>query len=93
MSVTQYPVMRLLKRPSFYFACLPIAAMMLGELLHTAMGCGYECSGPISGPVDRVALGALYLFGYGFPLFMGLAALVLFIELIYVHWKKRRTTV
>ena len=59
--------MKIWERLSFYIAILPLAGMAIAYAVHEAMGCGYECTGHISGPIDSVALGAMYLFGYGSP--------------------------
>ena len=75
--------MKIWRRPSFYFLVIPFLGIAAGSLLHEVMGCGYECTGPITGPVDRVALFFAYLFGYGLPMFMGLAAIVFASELAY----------
>ncbi len=74
--------MRIWKRPSLYLAVVPVVGMIAADLLHRAMGCGYECSGPISGPVDRWALSVVYLFGYGIILFWGAAVVSFVIEQI-----------
>jgi predicted ferric reductase len=55
------------------------------------MGCGYECTGSITGPIDRVTLAATYLFGYGLWLFWGLALVSLIVEITYEKWRKRGT--
>ena len=68
--------MRIWRRPSFYFLVIPFLGIAAGSLLHEVMGCGYECTGPITGPIDRVALFFAYLFGYGLPMFMALTAIV-----------------
>ena len=77
------------RRPSFYLASVPIAGMLLADVVHQAMGCGYKCTGPVSGPIDRAALFALYLFGYGISFFMGLAAVVFVGEVLYRRWRRR----
>ena len=82
--------MKVLRRPSFYFFVVPFLGIAVGLLLHEAMGCGYECTGRFSGPLDRAALFAAYLFGYGLPLFMGLAAFVFLLEVVYFRLRARR---
>ena len=84
--------MKLLRRPSFYFFVVPFLGIAAGSLLHEAMGCEYECTGSISGPLDRVAMFVAYLFGYGLPLFLCLAAFVLALELAYFKLVARNRT-
>ena len=81
--------MRIWRRPSFYFLVIPFLGVAAGSLLHEVMGCGYECTGPISGPVDKAALFVAYLFGYGLPMFMALAVAIFAGELAYL-WLLRR---
>jgi hypothetical protein len=78
------------KRPSFYLAVVPLLAILIATILHSAMGCGYECEGAVSGPIDRVALFLLYLFGYGLWLFLGFALAVFLIELAFQKRRKHR---
>jgi hypothetical protein len=82
--------MRIWRRPSFYFLVVPFIGIAVGTLAHEAMGCGRECTGPLSGPVDKVALFVAYLFGYGLPIFMALAATVYACELAYFRMLRRR---
>jgi hypothetical protein len=81
--------MRLWKRPSIYLAALPVLGIAAGAFAHWVMGCGYECAGPMSGPIDRVALFLLYLFGYGIWVFWGIAAVTLLAEALYQRWRAR----
>lgn len=81
--------MRYWKRPSIYLAAVPVIGIAVGALAHWALHCGYECTGTLSGPVDRAALFMLYLFGYGLWFFWGVAAVVLVVELLYQRWRAR----
>jgi hypothetical protein len=57
------------------------------------MGCGYECTGNVSGPVDRAALFVMYLFGYGLVLFWALAAVSFIGEVLYAKWRRGKAAV
>jgi hypothetical protein len=83
-------MMKLLQRPSFYLATVPIIVSVLAYLLHEAMGCGSQCTGTVSAPVDFVARFIMFYVGFNLVFFTGLAIVVLIVELVYAMWQKHK---
>lgn len=79
--------MKLLHRPSFYLAIVPVVISILAYFLHDAMDCGMQCTGIISRPIDFVARFIMYYIGFKLAFFEGLAFIALIIEVCYVIWQ------